>query len=534
MSETGLPSAAKKSQSATSSKVDRFVSPTAVVLVWVCFSTIFASIQLLSSSTLTNDPAVTLENVQRHFSVGYQIRNPPLFDWLYYVSQTVFSEGIVAHTVLRYTLISAIGILYYAAFRQAGCNSRVAAAFSYSLVFFVWMASDFHYHFTHTLLLVVVGLAAWMCAVAYIVRQRAWLAAVLGLLVGLGMITKWSFLLPTAGAICAFLFMPRARRAFADWRSLLIPMCAAIPVTPVALWLIEVRANMVSAGRDWLVDEPTPYLARIFPAILEYLNSLVLFLLPWPIFIGWIGYVTRNANRRSGAMHPNGRLAAGAALWTIALGLVGVIAVGVGNMGMRYMFPVLLTAPIAAAAWIAPRVDDAAFALGTVRVATVVAIIAIVLRFWSFHIIDGVAPQNNTQRYPYTVLAQELTDRGFSTAQFVTGGQRDAGNLMAHLPESRAYALTSLRVAPMPRDTVEERPCVAIWGGRHKKLGEDLEPPGTPGYFARLAGLDADSIEDIFIDWPSPLYGEDRRSVWRIVPLPETAAPCLVGRGLAP
>jgi hypothetical protein len=108
------------SDARTDAIVERLSSLRAVALFWIGFSLVFAAIQLLSSSALTLDSAVTVENVQRHLAGGYQLRNPPLFDWLYYFASQVFGEGILAHTVLRYVFFSAIGILHYVAFRQVG------------------------------------------------------------------------------------------------------------------------------------------------------------------------------------------------------------------------------------------------------------------------------------------------------------------------------------------------------------------------------------------------------------------------------
>jgi hypothetical protein len=511
--------------------LERRSTPSAVALFWIGFSIVFAVIQLLSSSTLVLDTAGTVENVQRHLAGGYQLRNPPLFDWMYYFAQTIFDEGIVAHTVLRYVFFAAIGLFYYAAVRQVGCNPWLAAAFSYSLIFFTWMISDIHHHFTHTLPMMVFGLAAWITAVAYVNQPGAWRAALLGLLIGCGTISKWSFLLPVAGTFCAFVFDSRARGALWDRRSLLIPAFAVIPVAPVALWLARVGGDVVSVVHKGLVTEAVPYGQRVLPAIWKFLVSIVLYLLPWPIIVGWIGYVTRR-HETPGPMQHAGRLAVSATLWTIGLGLAGVAALGVGNMGMRYMFPVLLTAPIAVAAWISVRVDDRSFARATINLATVVAVLAVVVRFWSFHILDGIMPQNKGQLYPYEALAQQLAARGFATAQFIAASERDAGNLMAQFPGARAVAVGGFRIEPPPLDPSPDRSCVALWGGAHKKLPERPSPPPPPEFLKAPLDAGAGPIEDIFVDWPKPLYGEERQFVWRILPLPEEWPACRAARGL--
>ncbi len=510
----------------------RLSSLRAVALFWVGFSIVFAAIQLLSSSTLTLDSAVTVENVQRHLSGGYQLRNPPLYDWLYYFASRIFGEGILAHTVLRYLFFSAIGVLHYVAFRQIGFSRRLAAAFSYSLIFFVWMASDFHYHFTHSLPLLAIGLAAWVSLVAYVERPGAGRAAVLGLLIGLATIAKWSFLLPAAGALAAVLLDRRARAAFFDRRTLLVALFAVLPVVPVVIWMLGIDGNVVSVVHDRLVGKPVRYVERILPAAKSYLVSVVLYLLPWPIFIGLIAFAARRPEAPS-PLHPNGRLAVAATLWTVGLGLAGVMAVGVGNMGTRYMFPVLLVAPLAMAAWFAARVDEAKFAEGTIRVATVVVVVVTIVRFWSFQIIDGVVPENPTQRTPYDALAAELTAHGLGAAQFVTTNDRDAGNLLAHLPAARAIALVTQRVEPPLPDALADRPCIAIWGGAHAKLPDAPREPQAPDFVKPFVEADAGHVEDIVIPWHKPLYGFDRVSLWRILPLPAEAPVCLAARSLS-
>jgi hypothetical protein len=521
-----------QSASAADRLVERLSTPWAVALFWIGFSVVFAVIQLVSSSTLTLDSAVTVENVQRHLSGGYQLRNPPLFDWMYYFTQAVLGGGILAHTLLRYFLFAPIGILHYFAFRQVGCSRRLAAAFSYSLIFFIWMASDFHYHFTHSLPLFVLGLASWVTAIAYIERQDAWRAGLLGLLIGFGLIAKWSFVLPLAGTLVAFLLDGRARMALLNRRSLLIPLFAVIPLVPVVLWLIEVNGDVVSVVHDRMVSGSVPFIERVGPAIGEYAESLVLYLLPWPVVVGIIAYLNRRREAAPEPMHANGRLAAAATLWTAGICLAGVAGLGVTNMGTRYMFPVLLTAPIAIAAWIAARVDEPTFAEATIRTATVVAIAAVVIRFWSFHIIDGVLPDNVEQRMPFAALAHELEARNLGAAQFISTSERDAGNLMAHLPEARAVALGSLRAEPPPADLLSVRPCVAIWRGKIEGSPTRPEPAPQPEAIAALAGADAGPIEDVYVNWPRPLYGDDLQSVWRIMPLPEATPACREARGL--
>jgi len=107
-----------------------------------------------------------------------------------------------------------------------------------------------------------------------------------------------------------------------------------------------------------------------------------------------------------------------------------------------------------------------------------------------------------------------------------------AGNLIAHMPEARAVALNSLRAESPPADQLPVRPCVAIWRGSLDGSSTRPELPPQPEWVAALAGTGAGRIDDIFVDWPQPLYGEDRQSVWRVTPLPEDSSACRTARGL--
>lgn len=71
-----------------------------------------------------------------------------------------------------------------------------------------------------------------------------------------------------------------------------------------------------------------------------------------------------------------------------------------------------------------------------------------------------------TNPFPYAQLADELTQRGLGTAQFVTLSPRDAGNLVIYLRNARALSLNA-RIEPPPPDRVFNRPCVLIYAATH-------------------------------------------------------------------
>ena len=78
----------------------------------------------LVSPGRTLQDALTAELLQRHLAGGYQLKNPPLYEWLLWAVQHLTGSGPLSYLVLRYSLIAAAGILFYAAVRRTVAATR--------------------------------------------------------------------------------------------------------------------------------------------------------------------------------------------------------------------------------------------------------------------------------------------------------------------------------------------------------------------------------------------------------------------------
>ncbi|HEY6656844.1 MAG TPA: hypothetical protein VI038_08445 [Methyloceanibacter sp.] len=86
----------------------------------------------------TLQDALAAELLQGHLAGGYQVRNPPLYEWLLWAVQQLVGPGPLSYLILRYSLIASTGILFTVALLHTVASARVAAAFSLSLVLFFW------------------------------------------------------------------------------------------------------------------------------------------------------------------------------------------------------------------------------------------------------------------------------------------------------------------------------------------------------------------------------------------------------------
>jgi len=98
--------------------VSALLTPRGLVAFWFFFAAAFVVMLWLVSPGRTLQDALTAELLQRHLAGGYQLRNPPLYEWLLWAVQRLTGPGPLSYLVLRYGLIAAAGVLFYAAARR--------------------------------------------------------------------------------------------------------------------------------------------------------------------------------------------------------------------------------------------------------------------------------------------------------------------------------------------------------------------------------------------------------------------------------
>jgi len=189
---------------------------------------------------------------------------------------------------------------------------------------------------------------------------------------------------------------------------------------------------------------------------------------------------------------------------------------GISRFAIHYLFPFSLFAALALAGLVAQRVEEQRFPKRLAITSLAVALVIFFVKLASFFVVPGGSEATNL--LPYARLADEPTRRGLGNVQFVTLSPRDAGNLAIYLPEARALSL-SARIEPPPADPVPDRPCVLLWGGENSVPPvEPPEPKPSPAKLLKPLGVAGSAgAEEVAVDWPKPLIGAQRRSVWHLL-----------------
>lgn len=495
------------------SPVAALLSARGVVAFWLCYAVCHGAFRFAASRSLSLDDSRASELAQT-LSLGYQVRQPPLYEWVIWSVQQAAGTGIASHLIVRYALIALIGIATFAAARAITNENRWAAAASLSLLMTYPVGWTFHEWATQTLLLSIACIITLHATVLFLRHPSPRRAAFLGLAVGLGLMSKFSYLLYLGGVVLAVASLSDLRRHLYDRCLLLTGAIAIACASPFLWWLVSTRADLAGMSAALLVRSPQPHAVRAGIGLGRLAWSLPLFLLPWLAIVTLLAWpaITRPATPTPPDVSE--RVALRAMVFAAVLAAVGIAAIGATNVAARYMHPILITAPVyffARLARIAPEVlRPHRFA----DAALVTAAILLVVRLFSFAENDLTRRTARGFAIPYEGLAQALRDRGIDGGTLITAQVREAGNLRAFLPELRAIATDSSRALRLPRRASDAHSCVLIW-----REGDSV-------FIRRFYGQKfLDSAEHIEVSTPG-LLGV-RHDVWKLVRLDPSAPICL-------
>lgn len=494
--------------------IGRLLSARGVVAFWALYGIVHAALRLSFSRTLSLDDSRASELVQS-LALGYQARQPPLYEWLLWCSQRIFGTGLESHIALRYALVAALGISAFVATRTAIRDTRWAAVASLSLVATYPVGWTFHEWATQTILLSIACFLTLDAALRHLEKPSLRTAAWLGLAVGLGLMAKFSYPIFLAGLFLALLSMSETRRALADARLILSAAIALAMTAPYLVWLFEVRGSVVGAISHTMIQTQQSHLLRALIGLRRLALSLPLFLLPWLAFVALLApWAFRKPD--AGAPPPGmaERLALRTMMFAAMLAAIGVAAIGATNVAERYMHAILIVAPVylfARVARLAPQQQWQPIRRFAVFMLSAAAVI-LAVRFAAF-VDNGVSRRADRPAFiPYQQLAQALAERGLADGTAIAPDIRTAGNLHAFLPDLRVMSPESFRLVRPARRAGDERSCVLVM---------DANSDAN-----RIAPVDGLAREKIEVSAPPSPLGRPRRASWDLIRLDPHSPAC--------
>lgn len=437
--------------------------PAAVPAIVAALMTAFWAIRTTLLDGLGGDEAEQVLFAQS-LRWGYDTANPPLYTWLLIGLFDLFGKSASLVLAFKFAILGAVYIaLHFTARRALGPERSLdaaLAALSPLLLFFVGWYALFSY--SHSLLNALFVILTFGLALRLAGDGRWRVYAALGVVVGLGVLTKYSFSLFLLGLLVAGLTLSETRARILSPRLFLSIAIAVSVVAPHALWL----AGSLAALRDAVVykleiDAATPWLTGVGQGLVSLGRALFAFLSPlWLVVL--LAFPTVFRLRPASPEHSLAAALLGRSFAvTLAALVLMVLAGGVTHFRGNYLF-LLILAPL----WVFARIPvearldrrRKAYA-GALAAAAVLALGVLAAKPF----VDPARCRQCQELVPYDALAEELVTRGFAGGSLYANWYPLplAGNLVLHLDTARAISSKFPNIRPSRAE--EPGQCLLIW-----------------------------------------------------------------------
>ncbi len=372
----------------------------------------------------------------RDLRLGYDAQ-PPLYFWLQWVFFQVFGETVFAVGLLKAATLALFGCGLYGLLREqhppqfAGPGVAMLAL----LPDVLWRAQR---ALTHSVLaLGLTVLATWLLWRALRdERMRSW--AWFGLAIGLGMISKWNYLLVPVALLITALWIPQTRKSISVRGVALAAAIASAVVTGPVIWTLANFERATNTLDKLGFDE-----GAIPPLLAAPLAMLVTLAAVAGLLLIVVGMMTRSLRGRPWAPAlPLDRFLGTLVVVGVLLLFAVMLVTGSTRMQNHWMLPlVYLVAPLAALRFV-PRLGPP----GRRRLTGWLAAIwggAVLMLFYEGRVDPG------WRGLDYAVVAESIGDNGAANAAIATNEIRLAGILPLFLAGRAVYYLPDDPVLPL-------------------------------------------------------------------------------------
>jgi 4-amino-4-deoxy-L-arabinose transferase-like glycosyltransferase len=419
---------------------------------------------LLAPSGRSDDTETLL--LSQSLEWGYESKNPPAFYWLAWVATTVFGPSPAVIYGLRLAGVFAGFAGLYAIARRVQPDPLLAVGAGLGML----ATLHFHWYLLNYLTNTSLAMALAPLAVLALLRlreRRGWSAfALLGAVLGLGVLTRYNFAIFAAGLVLAALATPAWRVRLLRPQALAAVGVAGLMLAPHVLWAAGHWEVLGEGLRNQVVGSTAPpYLARVLEGALNLAEASVSVLLA-PL--GLLAAVCFPRAFRRVAVADADRAADLALVGRLVVFCLGLMLVYVG-LGTSYVKPHHLFFLAFAPLWLIGRLDPAdlrqwaapAFVGGIAACGGLAAIA------YSFDTRADARTCEACEEYqPVETYAAALRTAGFAGGTILTLSRRQdfpAAALRRHFPAARIVAAGYPAYAPPPNP----RPgaCAIVWSG---------------------------------------------------------------------
>jgi 4-amino-4-deoxy-L-arabinose transferase-like glycosyltransferase len=457
-------------------------SPHGTLALLLAWAAVHVLLRLGLSSSLTADDAREAVLAQS-LAWGYQDRQPPLYNWLTWGAFRLLGPGLLALTLLKYAILVLALWLVYLTARRLLVDPRLATLGAFSFLLIVPIGVTIHEALTHS----VTVLAACAGTVYALVRlgdspsPRAY--AGLGLAVGLGLLSKFTYVLFLVALALAAMTVDRYRARLLHPAILIAGLVATALVLPFALWFIGEGHDLGRLyAREVRIEDGDAWATEARVGVVYVARIAAYYLAPAGVVLAVCFPSVYRRLPRGTARPAGGRLLGWVLAWILVLLIAAALAGGLSFLKVRWLIPGFFLAPLYGL-WRLERQgipeNRLAALAGVLLVAEVVFVSTLTVRVVGASLFPRPYPMNE----PYDAIAAGLARAGAARGTIVAGFGTLAGNLAVRFPEARVLHTEYPRFMPPGRGDGQ---CLLVWDRQRGERG-DRDTPAIPDDLRALA-----------------------------------------------
>ncbi|MBL4613292.1 MAG: glycosyltransferase family 39 protein [Magnetovibrio sp.] len=446
--------------------------PMAVHALVLILVSIYWALRMSAFSGLSGDEAEQVLFAQS-FRWGYDVANPPLYTWILIALFSVFGKS--AGLVVAFKLCILAGIylaLHHAARLSLGNERRLdwaLVALSPLLIFFMSWHAIFSY--SHSLLNALFIVLTFSALHMVIKDGRLRWYVVLGSLIGLGIMTKYAYVMFLLALISAGMSLTMVRSRLLNRSALVTVIIASAIIAPHVAWLWA-SADMLKDAISYKLEtgQDISTIKAIGKGLWSLLRSTFAFLSPLWLIVLLVFPAIFKKTRQADLLPIAAPLLSRTFLAIIILMLSMVVLGGVTQFRPNYLF-ILILFPL----WVFARLPAEPVPGKRRRVYAGLVMTACALSVGGLAakaVLDPLRCKKCQFLIPYEKIAKELQRQGFNAGSvFATWYPNPLpGNLALYLPDSRIVSHKFIDIIPPARQHAKNQTgqCMAVWVPRER------------------------------------------------------------------
>lgn len=361
--------------------------------------------------------------MSQHLQLGYGSQ-PPLYAWLQWLMFSLFGVNLLALSVQKNLLLFCTYLaMFYTARSFIGMGSATIVAAS--LILLPQLGWESQRDLTHSVLATCMAALTLWCYVSLLRYRSRTRYALFGLLIGLGLQSKYNFAVFALGLLAASLLVREHRQALWRGDAWITLAVLVLALAPHGFWLLDHVDLATGATLEKMQGQEGSHASKVVRGLGSMVGATFLFATPLWIVYGWLWWRHRT-QARARLDRPQARFF----LWFYLTAFACVMALVLGGelikVKERWMQPILFLLPPAFFA-VFPSLAQRPVRRSILGVAGVFAIL----------ILAGLSARayfGKNTRAPFAALSAQVMQRFPQASTLVASELAVAGNLYLHNP----------------------------------------------------------------------------------------------------